>query len=625
MIRDTEGQPGALPLLSHALVETWQRRDRGLLTVEGYVDSWRGTPAAVAASADRLYGSLSDAERVQLRRLMLRMVSLSDAGEPVRSSLPAAAVADDPARLRVLDRLARARLVTTEYRSYELAHEALARAWPRLRSWLDESVEEQQFVRHLAASAAGWDALSRSDSELYRGARLQIAAEWLSGDDADPTPLEREFLAASQALADDAGLEKERQIRHERRQNRRLRVLLAGVAALLVVAAGVGALALDRGRDAARDRDLAEEASDTAAHEALVGRSLTLRATNRSVAALLAVQAFRARPDRLSHSALLASFTAPELPRATSTSRVTTGSTHRDPEPQDAVVAGELRPPRRPQHQHRSPDPPFGPPVPGAQDYSVLRVSTDGNRVAQLLFTPRDPSRCGSLESVEDRDGRGCSSLVVHDVDSGERVLGPLRLPFSGGDVAISDYGEVVAVTGGYDGDLVTYDVATGRRLARLDGLPRPDGVGLWRDTAAVTFNAAGDVYLGSMSGPVREVDARTGQVRRTFAAPRLSSHVSVLVKDNVLVTAGDEALAPSTSRRDARCGSRTCGARGSPSPVRSSPSSRLRADLLRQPLRADRGTRPGHGPADRCPARPAARQCRRSRRHPRPHGVRRR
>ena len=70
LIRDTEGQPGALPLLSHALVETWQRRDRGLLTVEGYVESG-GLRGAVAASADRLYESLSDAERVQLRRVML--------------------------------------------------------------------------------------------------------------------------------------------------------------------------------------------------------------------------------------------------------------------------------------------------------------------------------------------------------------------------------------------------------------------------------------------------------------------------------------------------------------------------------------------------------------------------
>ena len=185
MIRDTEGQPGALPLLSHALVETWRRREHGLLTVEGYRDSG-GLRGAVAASADRLYESLTDVERAQLRRLMLRMVSVSDGGEPVRSLLPASSVAEDPARQRVLDRLARARLVTTGKDSFELAHEALARAWPRLRTWLSESAEEQQLVRHLSASAAGWDALGRPHSELYRGARLQGATEWLARADADP-------------------------------------------------------------------------------------------------------------------------------------------------------------------------------------------------------------------------------------------------------------------------------------------------------------------------------------------------------------------------------------------------------------------------------------------------------
>ena len=549
LIRDTEGQPGALPLLSHALVETWQRRDGGLLTVEGYVDSG-GLRGAVAASADRLYESLSDTERAQLRRVMLRMVSLGDAGEPLRSSLPAAAVADDPARRRILDRLARARLVTTDQGSYELAHEALARAWPRLRSWLDESVEEQQLVRHLAASATGWDALGRPDSELYRGARLQGATEWLSGEDADPTPVEREFLAAAQARADDASLKKERQIRHERRQNRRLRVLLAGIAALLLVAAGVGALALDRGRDATRERDVAEQASEAAAHEALVGRSLTLRSTNRSVAALLAVQAFRSRPDHLAQSALLASFTASPgflgyqylddrlnaagivgVPRA-----VVAGTTgHLG---LLSIITGTIT--------H-----PFGAPLPRALDDSVLRVSLDGNRVAQLVSTPRDPDRCGDLESLERRDGRGCSSLVVHDVATGERLLGPVEVPFSGEDLAISDYGDLVAVTGGYDGDLATYDVDTGRRLGRLAGLPRPGGIELSRDTAAVAFDRSGTVYLGSMAGPIRQVDPRTLEVVRTFGAPRLSSHVRLVVTvtaasgdlNNLLVAAGDEAL----------------------------------------------------------------------------------
>lgn len=52
LVRDSEGEPGALPLLSHALVETWKRRDGSVLTVDGYRET-DGIRGAVARSADR--------------------------------------------------------------------------------------------------------------------------------------------------------------------------------------------------------------------------------------------------------------------------------------------------------------------------------------------------------------------------------------------------------------------------------------------------------------------------------------------------------------------------------------------------------------------------------------------
>ena len=66
VVRDADGQPGALPLLSHALAETWRRREAGLLTVDGY-RAVGGISDAVAASAERLYDGLRPDERGQLR------------------------------------------------------------------------------------------------------------------------------------------------------------------------------------------------------------------------------------------------------------------------------------------------------------------------------------------------------------------------------------------------------------------------------------------------------------------------------------------------------------------------------------------------------------------------------
>ena len=61
---------------------------------------------------------------------------------------------------------------------YDLAHEALVRAWPRLRVWLDEDASGSG----CAATWPGGRGLGRArraDAELYRGARLGATLEWL--------------------------------------------------------------------------------------------------------------------------------------------------------------------------------------------------------------------------------------------------------------------------------------------------------------------------------------------------------------------------------------------------------------------------------------------------------------
>ena len=185
LVRDCEGEPGALPLLSHALAETWQRRDGRVLTVEAYraTGEIRG---AVARTADRLYESLPAEQRPKLRSLLLRLVSPTADGEPMRARVATRTLGADADRARVLGLLVRARLVTADDDSVELAHEALARAWPRLRSWLDEDAAGLRILRHLSAAAEGWDSLGRPESELYRGARLEAANEWPRRQPAGP-------------------------------------------------------------------------------------------------------------------------------------------------------------------------------------------------------------------------------------------------------------------------------------------------------------------------------------------------------------------------------------------------------------------------------------------------------
>ena len=57
LVREVKDDPGALPLLSHALLETWKRREGNTLTVAGYRASG-GIHDAVAQSAERLYARI---------------------------------------------------------------------------------------------------------------------------------------------------------------------------------------------------------------------------------------------------------------------------------------------------------------------------------------------------------------------------------------------------------------------------------------------------------------------------------------------------------------------------------------------------------------------------------------
>ena len=254
LVRDVEGEPGALPLLSHALRTTWERREGRTLTVDGY-RATGGIRGAVAQSAEALYEQVPADQRPLVHDLMLRLVATGPDGQRVRSRVPRRTVATDAAHDELIERLVGARLVTSDDGVVQIAHEALARAWPRLQGWLDEDVEGQRILRHLAGGADTWDAMGRPDSELYRGARLARALEWSQRADPDLTPTERAYLDASQTLAIAEQRAAEDRARHQARQNRRLRALLAATAIFLVGALVTGFVAVgqrDRAQEAGR-------------------------------------------------------------------------------------------------------------------------------------------------------------------------------------------------------------------------------------------------------------------------------------------------------------------------------------------------------------------------------------
>ena len=203
LVDDVEGEPGALPLLSTALLELWQKRPDDALTLAAYRESG-GVHGAVARLAEGTYARIPDERRQLVRAVMLRLVGEDEGDAPVRRRAPLAELDlernEDVAD--VLATLADSRLVTVSEGSVEVAHEALLREWPRLREWIEEDTEGRRLRRHITQAATEWDAAGRDQGELYRGARLAAALDWTADHALDVNELEREFVTESREASE---------------------------------------------------------------------------------------------------------------------------------------------------------------------------------------------------------------------------------------------------------------------------------------------------------------------------------------------------------------------------------------------------------------------------------------
>ena len=266
ILRDVAAEPGALPLLSHALRATWERRDGRTLTVEGYRETG-GVASAIGRTADALVDALPDEQRRLVRGVLVRMTELGEGSEDSRRRVAVGELVPEGAAAgsveALLHRLAEERLVTLDDGSAEVAHEALIREWPQLRRWLDEDRAGIRAHQQLGDAARLWDAGGREASDLYRGGRLAAALELVESRRAQLNATERAFLDAAAEEAD-------RERRAERRTNRRLRALLAGGAVLLVAALLGGLLAI-LSRNTAQDAERAAEAQALTADAQRIG------------------------------------------------------------------------------------------------------------------------------------------------------------------------------------------------------------------------------------------------------------------------------------------------------------------------------------------------------------------
>jgi class 3 adenylate cyclase/WD40 repeat protein/energy-coupling factor transporter ATP-binding protein EcfA2 len=269
VVTDVVDEPGGLPLLSHAMRETWRGHRGGVLTIADY-RATGGARGAIARSADLAFtNELDGSEQAIARAMFLRLTELGDGTAVTRRRVgleEMSAVGDDPrAAAHVLTVLTAARLIIVDENAVEVAHEALIREWPRLRAWLDEDRDALRMQAHLTQSARDWEAAGRPAEDLYAGARLEAVSERAESGSITPTAAERAFLDASWAQQS-AGE------RREQRNRRRLRRLLVATGVALVLAIIAGAVALIQRGEAQQQAGEAQRQAAAADREAAEAR-----------------------------------------------------------------------------------------------------------------------------------------------------------------------------------------------------------------------------------------------------------------------------------------------------------------------------------------------------------------
>jgi WD40 repeat protein/transcriptional regulator with XRE-family HTH domain len=478
------GRAGVLPLLSHALDQTWRIRAGQVLTLTDY-ELTGGIEGAVAASAQRAYQALNPAQQEVARQVFTRLAAISGDGTDV--ALPATraelTAGTDGTRTRavevVLEKFATERLLTLDAGAVAMSHEVLLKAWPLLRDdWLADARADRAIRTRLHAAAAEWAQDSRDPSYLYRGSRLDTADAAAARIDSDPRqiPLSRadkDFLHASR--------------RAERRRIRATRLLTAVLLALVAALTTVWVIAVRAGQAATTQRNIAVS-------RLLISQSQALAGINATASRVDSIAAWTLDPTLEARDAMLTAAADPQTATITADPAGVT-SVAFSPDGRTLATGGPS----------------------GARLWDVAT----GRQRGKTLDVP-EVGPIGVSSVAFSPDGRtlatgGPSGARLWDVATGRQRGKTLDVPEVGpvgvSSVAFSPDGRTLA-TGGPSGARL-WDVATGRQRGKTLDVSEVGPVGV----SSVAFSPDGrTLATGSLSG-ARLWDVATGrQLSRLFA-----------------------------------------------------------------------------------------------------------
>jgi WD40 repeat protein len=471
IIADVRDGPGDLPLLQFALTELWERDAAdGLLTEQTYRSlgaelpdgtQLPGAQGALIRRAEQLWQELGPADQPRLQRILLGLISAQPAETSPESPADGTRNLSRPARLaqwngddqRLIQRLIDARLLTARSApiarqpTVEVSHEALLRAWPRLRGWLAERGQYVQWrVQDLAPNLERWLDSHEDPEFLLPRPLLEPALRWLNDYPSELEGPPRDYIKAS-----------------KRRRTRRRGLLSAVVAVLVAASLSAAGIFYSLQQTAVSQSRLAQS-------EELAAEAVGLFPTNDPLAMLFSVQAYESAPTVQAGNALAEAAQQPLdlILQGNSTADFTSVAFS----PDGTVLAA------------------------GSQDGTIsLWNAATGRKTAVLTTDFFIRSLAFSPDGKTLAAGGDSGDVILWNTATRKQVS-TLAMSSPVGTLAFSPDGKTLAA-GDDDGTVVLWDAATGRQGGSVNvGSAQLDSVAFSPDGKTIAAANGGDVDI---------------------------------------------------------------------------------------------------------------------------------